>query len=75
MLRLSHSSRVVPTAASEILYGVVQVQLISRVERLHQQIALLANRTLPIAIKCNVHPQISGLSNHNTESVRKTTWA
>jgi hypothetical protein len=29
----------------------VQVRPISRVERLHQQIALLANRTLPIAIK------------------------
>jgi hypothetical protein len=29
----------------------VQVRPISRIERLHQQIALLANRTLPIAIK------------------------
>jgi hypothetical protein len=35
------------------------------------RIALLVNRTLSIAIKCNVHPQNSSLSNHNTESVRR----
>jgi hypothetical protein len=36
--------------------------------------ALLANRTLPIAINCNAHPQMSGLPNHNTETVRTTSW-